>query len=562
MVKHMKNVMLKGLLFAVLLLLSFQSAFAVGTPAGTVIQSRSKVVFSSASGAIVDTVYSNTLSFTVAQVAAVNITPSSNAVTTQSDSTFAVFPITVTNSGNGSDQFNLSSVSTKGWTRAFYLDANGDGTLQGTEVTAGAVTQTASIAADGTAKYFLRLFVPKDPSLNGQIDTATVTAASVFDAAKTTTSQARTTVNTAYFSNVTSGWSVTPTNPSPGQNVVYSITITNSGSVAATGLTFTDLFNTSQFSLVSANTSQGTVNTTSNPVTWSAGTVNPGGSVTVSITLQVNSGLANGTPLTNTIGVTYTVNGNTFTVTSNNPSAAVGVIRGVQITPLSMSDSAEVEDTLSYAMTVKNIGNAKDVLELEFNSSRSMSWQLFKDVNANGTFDGSDLQLSNTNSSGGVDVDSVAAYDSVKILARLIVPDITTDQTQDVATFTVRSSVDAGKFQSANATTTFNVSDVQLTRSVLPEGNQIPGTEMTFTVAFQNAGHGKAYNVVITETEADSMTYTTNSVKLNGTAKTDAADSDEVTVTTVSGKKVITITLGVLNGTSAEGTVVYKATVN
>ena len=239
------NISLNGTMIAVVVLFSFQFAYSVGTPAGTVIQSRSKVVFSSASGAIVDTVYSNTLTFTVAQVAAVNITPSSNAVTTQSDSTFAVFPITVTNSGNGSDQFNLSSVSSKGWTRAFYLDANGDGTLQGTEITAGAVTQTASIAADGTAKLFLRLFVPKDPSLNGQTDTATVTAASVFDNAKTNTSQARTTVNTAYFANISSGWSVTPTNPSPGQNVVYSITITNSGSVAAIGLTFSDLFNTS-----------------------------------------------------------------------------------------------------------------------------------------------------------------------------------------------------------------------------------------------------------------------------------------------------------------------------
>ncbi len=556
------NISLNGTLIAVLVLFSFQFAYSVGTPAGTVIQSRSKVVFSSASGAIVDTVYSNTLTFTVAQVAAVNITPSSNAVTTQSDSTFAVFPITVTNSGNGSDQFNLSSVSTKGWTRAFYLDANGDGTLQGTEVTAGAVTQTASIAADGTVKLFLRLFVPKDPSLNGQTDTATVTAASVFDNAKSNTSQARTTVNTAYFANISSGWSVTPTNPSPGQNVVYSITITNSGSVAASGLSFSDLFNTSQFSLVSANTSQGTVNTSGNPVVWNAGTVNPGASVTVSITLQVNNGLANGTVLNNTISATYTVNGNTFTVTSNNPSAAVGVIRGVQITPLVLSASAEPEDTLSYAMTVKNIGNAKDILELEFNSSKTMPWQLFKDVNANGAFDAGDLQLSNSNAAGGVDVDSVAAYDSVKILARLIVPEVTVDQSQDVTTFTVRSAVDAGKFQSANGTTTFNVADVQLVRSVLPAGDQMPGTELTFTVAYQNAGHGKAYNVVITETEADSMTYTGNSVKINGTAKTDIADADEVTVTTVSGKKVITITLGILNGSSAEGTVVYKATVN
>ncbi|MFZ4619610.1 MAG: hypothetical protein ACOYNS_03560 [Bacteroidota bacterium] len=550
-----------GIWFFTAAVLLSQIAFAVGTPAGTVIQSRSKVVFSSASGAVVDTVYSNTLTFTVAQVAAVNITPSSNAVTTQSDSTYSVFPVTVTNSGNGSDQFNLSSVSSKGWTRSFYYDANGDGTLQGTEITAGAITQTSSIAADGTYKLFIRVFVPKDPSLNGQIDTTTLTATSVFDVAKTNTSQARTTVNTAYFPNITSGWSVTPTNPSPGQNVVYSITITNGGSVAATGVTFNDLFNTSQFSLVSANTSQGTVNTSGNPVIWSAGTVNPGSSVTVSITLQVNNGLVNGTVLNNTIGVSYSVNGNTFTATSNNPSAAVGVIRGVQISPLSISAAKEPEDTLVYPFTVKNNGNAKDVLEMEYSSSRSYNWSFFKDVNANGQLNAGDVALSNTNNAGGVDVDSVAAYDSVKVLARLIVPDVSADQTQDVTSFTVRSAFESGKFQSANGTTTINIADVQLVRSVLPEGNQIPGTEMTFTVTYNNAGHGKAYNTVITETEPDSMTYTANSVKINGTAKTDAADSDEVTVSTVSGRKVITINLGILNGLAAEATVVYKATV-
>ncbi len=556
------TIFLNGLLFVIALLLINQTAFAVGTPAGTVIQSRSKVVFSSASGAVVDTVYSNTLSFTVAQVAAVNITPSSNAVTTQSDSTFAVFPVTVTNSGNGADQFALSNVSSKGWTGTFYFDANGDGTLQGMEITAGTVTQTPSIAADGTYKLFVRVFVPKDPSLNGQIDTTTVTATSIFDESKTNTSQARTTVNTAYFANVASGWSVTPTNPTPGQNVVYSITITNSGSVAATGVSFNDLFNVSQFSLVSASTSQGTVNTSGNPITWAAGTVNPGSSVTVSITLQVNNGLLNGTVLSNTIGVTYTVNGNTFTAASNNPSAAVGIIRGVQIAPLTFSAAKEAEDTLAYSITVKNTGNAKDVLEMGFTSTQSFSWSFFKDVNANGTLDVGDVLMTNSNGAAGVDVDSVAAYDSVKVLARLVVPNVKTDQTQDVAVFKVTSAADGTKFQSASATTTVNRPDVQLVRSVLPEGNQIPGTEMTFTVTYGNAGHGKAYNTVITETEPDSMTYTANSVKINGTAKTDAADSDEVTVTIVSGKKVISINLGILNGLAAEGTVAYKATVN
>ncbi|MFA6440587.1 MAG: hypothetical protein WCX28_14870, partial [Bacteriovoracaceae bacterium] len=528
-----------------------QTMSAVGTPAGTIIESRSKVVFTSASGAVSDTVYSNVVRFTVAQKAAVNITPTSNAQTTSRDSVLVDYALTVTNSGNNADQYLLSAVSSKGWTTSFYFDANGDQSLQAEEISAGAITQTASIDADATYKVFLRVFVPKDPSLNGETDTTTVTAASVFDNTKTNTAQTRTTVQTAYFPNIVSGWSVTPTNPSPGSNVVYSITMTNSGSVAANEVSFSDLINASQFTFVTANTSTGIVNTSGNPVTWNIGTITPGGSVTISITLQVNSGLANGVTLNNTLVVTYSVGGSTFTVTSNNPSAAIGIIRGVEIYPLELSAAKEPEDTLAYSFTIKNNGNANDVLELAFTSSNGFSsWAFFKDLNQNSLLDAGDTQLSNTNGFGGVDVDTVNAYDSVKVLARLIVPNVSVDQTQEITTITVSSSFDETKMQSAKCTTSVNIADLVLIRSVTPEGSQKPETEMTFTVTYQNSGHGKAYNAVITETEPDSMTYVPNSVTINGVEKTDGIDDDEVMVTTVSGRKSIFINLGILNAQS------------
>jgi uncharacterized repeat protein (TIGR01451 family) len=550
------------IIMTVLSVAAVQFVAAAGTPAGTVIQSRSKVVYTTASGVSADTAFSNIVSFTVGQVAAVNITPVSNAQTTVRDSIFAEYALTVTNSGNGTDQFTLSSLSSKGWGVSYYFDTNGDGVLQPEELSAGTITQTGNIAADGTYKFFARIFVPKDPSLNGQTDTTNVTVTSVFDAEKANTAQARTTVNTVNFSDIGNGLSVNPTNPSPGQNVVYSLTLTNNGSVPATGVSFTDLINSGQFSLVSANTTQGTVNTSGNPIAWTVGTINPGGSVTVTITLQVNAGLTNGTILSNTLSAVYTVGGVTFTVTSNNPPAAIGVIRGVEIAPLVVSAAKEPEDTLSYAFTIKNTGNAKDVLEMELSSSKSYNWAYYRDVNQNGLFDTGDTPLTNTNAAGGVDADSVNAYDSVKVLARLIVPNVPADQTQDVTTFSVKSSFDPTKFQSANGTTTINIPDVVLVRTFAPSGTKVPGTEVTFTVTYQNTGHGKAYNAVITETEPDNMTYAENSVTVNGAAATDLLDDDAVTVTTVSGKKVITISLGTLTGLSSLGTISFKATIN
>ena len=164
--------------------------------------------------------------------------------------------------------------------------------------------------------------------------------------------------------------------------------------------------------------------------------------------------------------------------------------------------------------------------------------------------------------SAGVDVDSVATSDSVKILARLIIPKVTTDQEQETATFTVKSGADASKFQTASATTTIGIPDLVLTRTVSPSGDQPPGQEMTFQVAYQNNGHGKAYNVTFTETEADSMSYVANSVTIDNVAKTDAADADEVSVTTVGGRKVITISVGTLNALSSQAIVRYRATIH
>jgi uncharacterized repeat protein (TIGR01451 family) len=559
-----KNITLETIFLGIIFLVVCSDiSLAVGTPAGTVIQSRSRVVYSTASGTVSDTVYSNYVNFTVAQVGGVNSTPSTNASTTNSDSVYAAYPLTITNSGNGADQFTLSSTSSKGWTRDFYFDSNGDGVLQGSEVTAGAITQTAAnIAADATYKILVRVFVPRDASLNGQTDTTVVTVASVFNSLQKTTALVRTTVNTAYFANAGTGLSVLPTNPNPGDNVTYTFTLTNSGSVSATGVTFSDLFNSSQFTFVSANTTQGTINTSGNPIIWNAGTINPAGSITISIVLNVNS-LPNGAVLNNTIGVTYTVGGQTFTVTSNNPSAAVGVVRGWSVAPVSLSSTKEIEDTIVYAIRVKNTGNSKDIGELSYSSSKSFSWTFYKDVNANGLLDGGDTQLTDAvGSTTGVDVDSVAANDSVKVLARSIVPEIATDGDQDITTFTIKSGADPSKFQNAVATSTINVANVAVTRTVSPLGNQPPGQEMEFSVTYQNNGNGKAYNVVFTENEPDSMSYVVNSTTINDVVKTDVADADEVTVTTVSGRKLITVSVGILNGLSAPGIIKFRAVIH
>ena len=184
----MKNVYLALLISIIGMAVMVDNAFASGTAAGTVVSSRSRAIYTTASGANSDTLYSNYISFTVAQMAAVNVTPSTRAFTTSSDSVNVDYALTITNSGNGVDNFNLTSSSTKGWTVTFYHDANGNGVLRRAEGAPAAITATGSLPEDSTYKIIVRIVVPRNPTLNGQSDTTTVTATSVFNNSKTANS--------------------------------------------------------------------------------------------------------------------------------------------------------------------------------------------------------------------------------------------------------------------------------------------------------------------------------------------------------------------------------------
>ena len=78
----------------------------------------------------------------------------------------------------------------------------------------------------------------------------------------------------------------------------------------------------------------------------------------------------------------------------------------------------------------------KDVIELAAASSQSLSWLFYKDANNNRLLDATDPLLTNTNGKAGVDVDSLAASDSVHIFAVAVIPFVQNDLTKDISTFT------------------------------------------------------------------------------------------------------------------------------
>jgi len=531
-VNKLSNMILRlSLGFTALLLASTGNAFASGTPAGTVISSRVKATYTDLAGLTADSAFSNVVSITIAQVAAVNVTPPNGAFTTSSDSVNADYPLTVTNSGNGTDKFTLSKVSSKGWTVLFYKDANGNGLLDASELAAGAITATDSVKEDSVFKVIARVAVPRNSALNNQIDTTTAAATSQFNNSKSAAEVLLTTVHTVNFSNIGNGLTVDNQTPAPGQNVTYTFTFTNNGSVPATGVNLSDLL--SGFTFVSATTSQGSFNSTGNPVLWNIGTVNVGGSVTVTITLNVPLSTTSGTVLNNLLSATYTAGTNTFTVSSNSRSITVGTAYGVSISPDSVASAREPQDSVKYYFTLKNTGALKDVIELSAVSSEPLSWTFIRDVNNNHIIDAADVPLTNTNGKAGVDVDSVASGDSVHVFALAILPMVQLDQTKDVTTITATSSANSSKFQSIVALTTTNtpVLTVAISVSPLPSQPQPPGGVLTYTISYANNGHADIdTSYVVTARIPDSTSYVPGSVKLGALSLPDSAAIQNGTV--------------------------------
>ena len=86
----------------------------------------------------------------------------------------------------------------------------------------------------------------------------------------------------------------------PGDNITYTITVTNGGPYSATGVVVTDIL-PSGVTFTSATPSQGNVTESGGTVTWDVGTLIKGSSATLKIVVTVNPPSANGLMLSNKV---------------------------------------------------------------------------------------------------------------------------------------------------------------------------------------------------------------------------------------------------------------------
>lgn len=171
------------------------------------------------------------------------------------------------------------------------------------------------------------------------------------------------------------------------------------------------------------------------------------------------------------------INPVSFTATSgNNPvqsdtigdTVTVNALAAIDFSP-DQAGSTTPGGTVSYPHTITNTGNVADTWDLTFVSSEGWSY-VFYDAGNN-----------------PINTVTLAPGVGVNITVRLTVPAGATVGTVETGVLTATGQVTLVS-DIATDITTIVAGNLQLTKSVSPVGNQLPGTDLDYTVDYQNIG--------------------------------------------------------------------------
>ena len=202
---------------------------------------------------------------------------------------------------------------------------NGTFTVNGTSTTGNVTLNTTTgqleanlgtLLAGGTAttrQATITINVTAGAATSGTVNnTARITGP---DNTTGVTSTVTTTINPSFDLTVTKSDGVTSVQI--GQNLVYTIVVTNSGPSTATNVLVTDTFPTTQLTFVSATSSSGTFTNNNGSVTGTIASLASGATATITITGTVKNDVPNGTAINNSVVVSAA----NETTTTNNSGA-------------------------------------------------------------------------------------------------------------------------------------------------------------------------------------------------------------------------------------------------
>jgi uncharacterized repeat protein (TIGR01451 family) len=350
-------------------------------------------------------------------------------------------------------------------------------------------TQPGPLASSGTLPTLTISMTA--PVTTGNITNSATVSNSVADS-NSANNTASVTTNVGPLANL----AITKTGPASvnaGQNIVYTVTVTNNGPTQATGTTVND--NTPVGVAFISNTGACT-----GAYPCAIGTLNPGQSVVITSTYNVPGNFSGGS-VVNTATVTSAVNDPNLT--DNSSTATTTVVAGAGNADVSVTKtgppSISLGQNISYTITVTNSGPA------------SAANVFVDDVTPSGlTFVG------NAGACSGpfpCALGTLTAGQSVVITATYNVPanfsGSTISNTATVSTSSPEANTGNNSSTAATPISASSVADLSVSKTGLGEAN--PNNFVDFTVIVTNNGPGAAPNTVVNDPTPPGLTFLSNS---------------------------------------------------
>ena len=284
-----------------------------------------------------------------------------------------------------------------------------------------------------------------------------------------------------------------PASVNAGQNIVYTVTVTNNGPTAATGTVVSDATPVGVAFL--SNTGGCT-----NPYPCNLGTLNAGQSVVITSTYNVPSTFSGGS-VTNTASVTSAVNDPNLA--DNSATATTTVIAGAGNADVSVTKtgppSISPGQNISYTITVTNSGPA------------SAANTFVDDATPSGlTFAGNSGACSGPFPCA---LGTLTVGQSVVITATYNVPanfvGTTITNTATVSTSSPETNTSNNSSTAATPISVSSVADLSVTKTGLGEAN--PNNIVDFTVIVTNNGPASAPNTVVNDPTPAGLAFISNS---------------------------------------------------
>lgn len=290
-----------------------------------------------------------------------------------------------------------------------------------------------------------------------------------------------------------------------GNDLTYTITVTNSGPGSATGVTMTDPLPASMNFVFVASTS-GSCSQSSSTVNCDLGTLAPGAAarITIKVTPTVTTPSA-----ADAISNTATVAGDAFVVdpkiSNNSASASTRVYdptwADVSVTKTDSADPVVLGDNLTYTVTATNHGPAI-ATGVSTTDTLPGSVTLVSATSASGTCSGSGGTV--TCAIGNL---AVGGSDAITI--------VVTPMTASTVAISNTASVNASEFDpngdnnaATEATHVYDPSWTELTVTKAGSPNPVGvANDLTYTVTVGNSGPGAATDVVLTDTLPANVTF-------------------------------------------------------